>query len=325
MLRFLGLLVLAVFQTLASRLRRGPLRPGWAFGFEVIVRTLRADWEALWRWPVPVGRAALEARRFPSEVAAAVTRTEVRDGPVAGEWVRPHEAAPRSDGVVLYLHGGSYLYGSPRTHADTIARVALASGREVFALEYRLAPEHPYPAQRDDALACLAWLEAQGIARSRVVLAGESAGGNLVLATLLALRDAGSGTVAGGVMVSPWLDLTASSDAYTRNADCDYGTREMLLAQAKMFAGDVPVDDPRVSVGRAPPEGIAPVLVQAGTAEMLYDECHAWADTARAAGVDVTFDAPREMPHAPPFFAAQSPEGRRAVDAIGAFVRGRLG
>ena len=157
------------------------------------------------------------------------------------------------------------------------------------------------------------------------MLAGESAGGNLVLATLLALRDAGGGTVAGGVMVSPWLDLTASSASYTRNADCDYGTREMLLAQAKLFAGDIALDDPRVSVGRASPAGIAPVLVQAGTAEMLYDESHAWADTARAAGGDVTFDAAREMPHAPPFFAAQSPEGRRAVEAIGAFARARLG
>lgn len=321
----MGLMMVSVVRTLVARAQRGPLRPSWGLGFEVIVRTLRADWVGLSQWPVARGRAEMEGRRFPSDVASKATRTEVRDGAIVGEWMKGAHAAPREDGVVLYLHGGSYLYGSPRTHADVIARIALASGREVFALEYRLAPEHPYPAQRDDALAAIAWLEGQGVARGRVVLAGESAGGNLVLATLLALRDAGGGTVAGGVMVSPWLDLTSSSPSIARNLDYDYGTREMLVGQAKQFAGELALDDPRVSVGRAAPAGIAPVLVQAGTSEMLYDECKQWVETARAAGVEVVFDEAHEMPHAPPFFAAQMAAGAKAVEAIGAYVRGRLG
>lgn len=325
MLRFMGLMVTSALRTAVERAKHGPLLPSWSFGFEVIVRTLRADWVGLSQWPVSRGRADMEGRQYPSDVASKVTRVEVREGAIAGEWVTPRDAAPRASGVVLYLHGGSYLYGSPRTHADVIARIALASGREVFALEYRLAPEHPYPAQRDDALACLAWLEAQGIPRERIVLAGESAGGNLVLATLLALRDEGGAAVAGGVMVSPWLDLTSSSPSITRNAPYDYGTKAMLVSQARMFAGAIALDDPRVSVGRAPPAGIAPVLVQAGTAEMLFDECRDWAEAARVAGVDVTFDEAHEMPHAPPFFAAQSPAGAKAVEAIGAFVRRRLG
>lgn len=324
----MGLFLRSLVRTAVSRARRGPLRPTWSFGFEAVIRTLRADWDESWRWPIERLRAEQESRRFRSDATPKVIRTVVKDGAIEGEWVKPKDAArvrPRSEGVVLYLHGGSYLFGSPRTHADTIARVALASEREVFALEYRLAPEHPYPAQLEDALACVRWLESQGIARSNLVLAGESAGGNLVLAALLALRDQGGAQVRGGVMISPWLDLTASTDSYARNEPYDFGTREMLLAQAKLFAGETPVDDPRVSLGRADPSAIAPVLVQAGTSELLYDECRDWVQSARAAGVDVTFDEPVDMPHAPPFFAGLCPAGAKSVDAIGAFIRGRFG
>jgi acetyl esterase/lipase len=269
-------------------------------------------------------RADLEARRFPSDAVPRVRREVGSLGAVPGEWVRPPSSPPEAEGMVLYLHGGSYLFGSPRTHADTLARVALATGRPVFAPEYRLAPEHPYPAQREDALEALDALGPRGVPLERVVLAGESAGGNLVLAVLLALRDRGGPTVRGTAVISPWLDLTASTPSYARNSDYDYGTREELLRQARLFAGGVPLGDPRVSVGFADPAGIAPVFVLAGSAELLFDECRAWAERARAAGVDVTWDEAREMPHAPIFFAALHPEARRALDTVARFLRRRL-
>ncbi len=276
-------------------------------------------------WPIPEARVALEARPLPRDATSRVTRTVVADGPLRGEWIRSAAAGEPAAGVVLYLHGGSFLFGSPRTHADTLARLALATDRPVLAPEYRLAPEHPYPAQLEDALAALAGLEAMGVPRARIVVAGESAGANLALAFALALRDRGEPQPAGLALISPWLDLTSSADSHQRNVAFDYGTAEILRAQARLFAGTLPLDDPRLSVGNADPAGIAPAFLQVGTAELLLDECRAWAEKARAAGVALTVDEPVDMPHAPPFFASVCPQGVAAMDAVAAFVRRRLG
>jgi acetyl esterase/lipase len=273
---------------------------------------------------VPAARAEQERRPLPRDAIRKVRRTVLADGALRGEWVESARTRPRADGVVLYLHGGSYLFGSPRTHADTLARMALATGRPVFGLDYRLAPEHPYPAQLDDALAALRALEAGGIPRSRIVVAGESAGGNLALALALALRDRGEARPNGLAIVSPWLDLTSSADSHRRNVGYDYGTAEMLRAQARLFAGALALDDPRLSVGNADPTGIAPTFLQVGTAEILLDECRAWAAKARAAGVVLTVDEPIELPHAPPFFASVSTAGAAALAAVAGFVRARL-
>lgn len=323
MFGFFGLVVGSAFRTAIGRARRGPLRPTWSFGFETIVGALKSDWERLRHWPIERVRAEMEARNFPSDAARKVTREKVSAG-VKGEWVRPPSARPRQSGVVLYVHGGSYLFGSPDTHVDTTARIALATGCDVFALDYRLAPEHRFPAQQDDALATISWLESQGITRDRIVIAGESAGGNLVLSVLLALRDRNERSLRAGVMISPWLDLRATGESFERNHPFDYGSKPMLLEHARLVAGDRALDDPNLSVGLADPTGIAPVLVQVGTAELLYDQCERWADKARLAAVNVQWDAPVDMPHAPPFFAAQSPEGAKAVETIGAYIRAAL-
>ena len=324
MRRFLRLWLATFVATCGARLRRGPLRPDWPLLLETTVAYLRRDLTELATWPVPVARAAMETRPLPRDAIRRVRRTPVGEGPLRGEWVRGPDAAEPAAGTVLYLHGGSYLYGSPRTHADTLARIALATGRPVFACDYRLAPEHPYPAQLDDAEAALVALEAHGIARERVVVAGESAGGNLALALALRLRDRGAPQPRGLALVSPWLDLTSSADSHRRNVAYDYGTPEMLRTQARLFADTLALDDPRVSVGNATPAGIAPTFLQVGTVELLLDECRAWAVRARAAGVALTVDEPVDMPHAPPFFAAVAPQGRAAIAAVAAFVRARL-
>ncbi len=338
MARFVRLWFRTLVTTAIARFRRGPLRPAWSLMLETTVAFLRADLGELATWPIAAARAAQEARPLPRDAITRVQRTVVAAGPLRGEWVRVKNAPDPATGMLLYLHGGSYLYGSPRTHADTLARLALATGRPVLAPEYRLAPEHPYPAQLDDALAALAALETTGIARSRIVVAGESAGGNLVLALALALRARGEAQPNALVLISPWLDLTSSADSHRRNAPYDYGTAEMLRRQARVFAGelaldagqrgrdaaDIALDDPRLSVGNADPTGIAPTLLQVGTAELLLDECRAWAARARAAGVDLMVDEPRDMPHAPPFFASVSPQGRAAIETVAAFVRHRL-
>jgi acetyl esterase/lipase len=322
--RFVRLWFRSLLQTVLARRRRGPLRPTWSLMMETTVAFLRADLSELATWPIPEARAAQERRPLPRDAIGRVTRTVVAEGPLRGEWVRSAAASEPADGVVLYLHGGSYLFGSPRTHADTLARLALATDRPVLALDYRLAPEHRYPAQLEDAHAALAALEAMGVPRARIVVAGESAGANLVLALALALRDRREPQPAGLALISPWLDLTSSADSHTRNVAWDYGTAEMLRAQARLFAGDRPIDDPRLSVGNADPAGLPATFLQVGTAEVLLDECRAWAARARTAGVPLTVDEPVDMPHAPPFFASVCPQGVAAIDAVGAFVRARL-
>lgn len=324
MLRFLRLWLLALARVLRARARRGPLRPGWPVGLETAVAYLRDDFVELVAMPVPDARAALEARPLPRDAVRRVRRTVVAESALHGEWIRSPIAGEPNEGTVLYLHGGSYLFGSPRTHADTLARLALAVDRPLLALEYPLAPEHPYPAQLEHTLIALHQLEAAGVPRARVVVAGESAGGNLALALALALRDRGEPQPTGLVLVSPWLDLTSSHDSHHRNLSFDYGTPEMLRTQARLFAGDLELDDPRLSVGNADPRGIAPTLLQVGTAELLLDECRAWATRARHAGVELTVDEPADMPHAPFFFASLCPQGVAALDAVAAFIRTRL-
>jgi acetyl esterase/lipase len=324
MRRFMRLWLAAFFGTLRARRRRGPLLPSWTLMLETTVAYLRTDLGELSTWAIPAARAAQERRPLPRDAIGKVRREVVADGALRGEWVHSKKARPRADGVVLYLHGGSYLFGSPRTHADTLARLALATDRPILGLDYRLAPEHPYPAQLDDALAALRALEALGIPRARIVVAGESAGGNLTLAVALALRDRGEPQPNALAIVSPWLDLTSSADSHRRNVAYDYGTPEMLRAQARLFAGTLALDDPRLSVGNAAPAGIAPTFLQVGTAELLLDECRAWAAQARAAGVALTVDQPSELPHAPPFFASVSKAGAAALAAVATFVRARL-
>jgi acetyl esterase/lipase len=150
MKRFVHFWLAAFGATLAARWRRGPLRPSWSLIMETTVAYLRADLADAAALPVPEARVAMEQRPLPRDAIGKVRREVVADGPLRGEWVRgPHARRPE-EGTILYLHGGSYLFGSPRTHADTLARLALVTGRPVLAPEYRLAPEHPYPAQLED-------------------------------------------------------------------------------------------------------------------------------------------------------------------------------
>lgn len=322
--RFLRFWFRALFATIAARWRRGPLRPSWSLVMETTVAYLRADLADAAAMPPATARVVLEQRPLPRDAIGKVRREVVANGPLRGEWVRGKHAREPKEGSILYLHGGSYLFGSPRTHADTLARLALATGRPVLAPEYRLAPEHPYPAQLEDALAALRGLEAIGIPRDRIVVAGESAGGNLVLAVALALRDAREPQPNALVAISPWLDLTSRADSHRRNVAYDYGTPEMLRAQARLFAGALALEDPRLSIGRVDPKGIAPTFLQVGTAEILLDECREWAARARAAGVVLTVDEPVDLPHAPPFFASVSTGGAAALTAVAAFVHARL-
>src|SRR5512143_2467981 len=163
-----------------------------------------------------VGRMRAAMEKVSERVARDVTCEALQAEGVPAEWIVPPNAA--ADRVILYLHGGGYVMGSINTHRAMIARIARASQARALALDYRLAPEHPFPAAVDDATAAYRWLLAQGLAAKQLAIGGDSAGGGLTVATLLALRDAGTPLPAAGVCLSPWLDLTQSGESMTTRA-----------------------------------------------------------------------------------------------------------
>jgi len=259
-------------------------------------------------------------RRF---VAPPGTRLEpVRAGGVPAEWI----AAPGADDsrTVLYLHGGGYVIGSIVTHRCLVAGIAAASGCRALALDYRLAPEHAFPAAVDDATAAYRWLLEQGTVPSRVVIAGDSAGGGLTIATLLALRDAGTPLPAAGVCLSPWVDLEGTGDSLRTRADQDPMVRaDGLHSMARMYLAGADPRAPLASPVHADLRGLPPLLIQVGDAETLLDDSTRLAARAKAAGVDVELEVWPEMVHVFQAFAPMLPEGRDAIARIGAYVRAR--
>jgi epsilon-lactone hydrolase len=322
--RFVWIFFASFFRTLVRRLRRGPVRASWSLSLETVVAALRRDWEATADWPFARLRAEMDARPYPR---AFVRKVDVRDAELGGVPVRifdPPAAKRRHDGALLFFHGGSYVFGSSRTsHADTIARLALECGIRIVAPEYRLAPEHPFPAQIEDALAVFDALVADGTSAERILVGGDSAGGNLAVALQIALRDRGTQAKA-TVLLSPWCDLTMPGASFRANDAFDYGTRDVLVRQARAFAGDVPLDDPRVSPAFAKLEGLAPTFITAGELELPRDDIEAFAESLRQAGVDTTFHLAPDMPHNAAFFADYHPSGVAVIDAIARFVDHRL-
>ncbi|MBK6516541.1 MAG: alpha/beta hydrolase [Polyangiaceae bacterium] len=323
MLRSLRLMLLAWVATVWGRLRGRPRHPRWPFVFELMVRFLRRDWDESAAWPFERLRAEVDGRPYPRDFAKRVRLEPTTLGGVPVTRFVP-EGAQRGK-LLVFFHGGSYIYGSAKTtHAELIARLAFESGLEAVGVDYRLAPEHPYPAQLQDALAVFEACVAAGTPEDAIVVAGDSAGGNLALELQLALRDRGRPQARAAVLISPWSDLEMPGASFQDNEPLDYGTREVLLRQAKAFAGDLPLSDARLSLVHARLEGLTPTLVTVGEAEIPRDDILALAARLEQAGVATTLHRARDMPHNAPVFAAYHPEGKAALDAIVAFLKAQL-
>jgi epsilon-lactone hydrolase len=257
---------------------------------------------------------------FPTPSDVKVERV---NAPVApAEWLRPPSAEPGR--VVLYLHGGGYVIGSPRSHRHLAAAIAGAAGASALLLDYRLAPEHPFPAAVEDATAAYRWLLDQAIAPERIVIAGDSAGGGLTVATLLALREARVPLPAGGVCISPWVDLTCSAASYATKADADPIVRRAGVEEmAQAYLGTTSPRTPLASPVFADLRGLPPLLIHVGRDEVLLDDAVQLAERAKAAGVDATLDIYERMIHVWHWFLPMLDEAQTAVEAIGRFVRAR--
>ena len=265
-------------------------------------------------------RAALDALlgRYPlpegTQVEPAVA------GGVPAEWIDAGEAD--ADRVILYLHGGAYTRGSFVSHRSLAARLSAASRARVLVIAYRLAPEHTFPAPVEDATAAYRWLLQSGIQSDRLVVAGDSAGGGLAVATLLALREAGDSLPAGAVLLSPWTDLTGTAESVRTLAAADpWLNAERLSLVAGLYLGSADPWNPLASPLFGDLRGLPPLLIQVGTDEILLDDATTLAERAEAAGVEVTLEIWEEVWHVFQAFAAEIPEGRQAIDRIGAFVR----
>ena len=297
------------------RLLKGPARPGWSLRYEILATLMQRVAMITVSHPLPVVRRLWDG----STRWAPVLRLSVAaDCPaVPCTWFGERTAAD----VVLYLHGGAYVLGSVVAYAEACTRLARAGDCRVLAPDYRLAPEHPHPAALQDALAAYSWLvDVEQIAPDRITVAGDSAGGGLTLALLMALRDAGRTLPARAALISPWADVEGTGASQHSNAPFDYvpdGAERMF---GRMYAGRLGTRDPSVSPVHADFSGLPPLLVMVGGAERLLDVGCRVAERAEQAGVQTVLEISEDMIHAWPLFAAIVPQGRQAWRRIGRWV-----
>jgi acetyl esterase/lipase len=262
------------------------------------------------------------AARYPT--AADITLTPVNAGGALAEW----SAAPGVDPTraILYLHGGGYVIGSIASHRHMVTELGRAAGTRVLALDYRLAPEAPFPAAVDDALAAYRFLLKEGFAPASIAVAGDSAGGGLTLATLLAVRDAGLPQPACGFCISPWTDLAITGGTMTSKAADDPMVQEPgVRAMAAAYLGQADPRSPLASPLYADLKGLAPILIHVGSAETLLDDSIRFAGAAGAAEVPVRLEVWPEMLHVWHFFHPMLADGRRAIAEAGVYIRGAMG
>ncbi|KAF1029978.1 MAG: Monoterpene epsilon-lactone hydrolase [Burkholderia plantarii] len=244
---------------------------------------------------------------------------EADAAPLRGEWLEP--AHGEAAATLLYFHGGGYYFCSPHTHRPLVFALAARTGARTFSLDYRLAPEHPFPAAHDDALAAYLALLASGVAPESILIGGDSAGGGLALALLVALRDRGVPLPAGAILFSPWTDLAATGETLRTNDGVDPMFAGAALGRAaELYVGEASPTDPYVSPLYADPAGLPPLFIQAGSTEVLLDDSRRMAERAREAGVSVEFEIWPRMPHVWQMAVPFVPEAGQALDQAAAFA-----
>lgn len=238
------------------------------------------------------------------------------------EWLLP--AGARKVPVILYLVGGGYVSGSCNDHRTLVAKVAQAIGIATLMFDHRLAPEDPYPAALQDTLAAYRWLLDQGIGPENIVIMGESAGGGLCLAALLALRDQGLPLPAGAVAISPWTDLALTGESYRTKAKVCISPPGMSAICSKYYVGDHHPTEPWISPLYGDLHGLPPLFINVGENETLLDDSTRFAAKAKAAGVDTTLVVGPKMFHCYPMMAPMFPEATQALQEICRFIREQL-
>jgi len=251
--------------------------------------------------------------------AADVVRQAVDAGGVPAEWITAPGA--QQEKVIYYLHGGGYTMGSISTHREVVSRLSRAAKARALLIDYRLAPENRFPAALEDAKAGYRWLLSTGLKPNNLVIAGESAGGGLTVATLMELRDLQIPLPAAAICMSPWVDMEGLGKSMVTKSGIDPIVRQNdLKMNAKAYLGDADRRAPLVAPIYGNLKGLPPLLIQVGTAEILFDDATRLAERARLDGVDVVFEPWEEMIHMWHMFP-MLPEGNQAIERIAEFMR----
>lgn len=276
----------------------------------------------------PEGASIEEMRTGFDSMAASIpslsgVRSEAVDaGGVPAQWFSAEDCDPSR--VVLYFHGGGYVIGSIDSHRPLLERLCVATGGRVLALDYRLAPENPFPAAVEDAATAHRWLLGQGVEASRIAFAGDSAGGGLTIAALVKVRDSGDPLPACGVAISPWVDMECAGESMeTRAAEDPMVQREAVQELAQVYLNGADPRSPLASPLHADLAGLPPVLIQVGTAETLHDDSTRLESKLKGAGGDATLEVWDEMIHVWHLFAPMLDKGQEAIDVMAEFIRKR--
>ncbi len=239
------------------------------------------------------------------------------------EWLTPPGAYPGR--TLMYIHGGGYVFGSINTHRNLAINIANVTHARGLSFNYRLAPEHPYPAAPEDCLAVYRWLLSEGVRPEQLIVAGDSAGGSLTLTLLLRLRDLDLPLPAIAVCLAPGPDLSLQRDTILTNARTDLVLEPRHVAYwVKLYLGETDPRDPRVSPIYADLHGLPPLLLQVGDAELLFYDVTRFAERAREAGVDVTLEIMKRGQHVQQTLAGFLPEARQAIAHIGQFTESKM-
>jgi acetyl esterase/lipase len=319
--RVAGAVVSAACRALARRLLGRSVQPTWSLKMELSAAALRGLWSVIPAMGVLRWRNVCEAMsplRTDGLAPRFVDLNPGREPPLHAAWLEPPDAGAA---VVLYLHGGGFASGSVRTVGDMVGALARSARAGALSLEYRLAPEHPFPAAVADATRAYRHLLGLGISPRNIALAGDSSGGTLVLNTLLALRDSGLPLPGAAVTISPWVDLGCSGGSFERNAPYDFASKECLLLLARHYLAGKDAASPEISPLYAALSGLPPLLVQAGSRETLIDQIRAFVARAREAGTALTFSEYPDMVHVWHLLRGMTPEASRAIAEAGAFIR----
>jgi acetyl esterase/lipase len=259
-----------------------------------------------------------------AKIPESVKFTPVDAGGVPAEWVE-WQGAPE-DSVILYFHGGGYVFGDPDSHRDIAWRLGKESGSKVLVVDYRLAPEHRFPAAVDDAAASYRWLLQQGFAPDRIAVAGDSAGGGLAVALMVTLKNFGIDLPKVAVLMSPWVDLAMTGTSMVDNAKSDVMlSPEAISIFASYYLGDTNPKAPLASPVFADLSGLPPTLVLVGSKEVLLSDSETLVEKINTAGGDARLSVWPKMPHVFPILASVIPEGKKAVLDMADFLRIHLG
>jgi epsilon-lactone hydrolase len=286
---------------------------------------LRFQWKRKpfvdWNTSIPALRQKTEkAGRLLGKMPTGIRISPAAINGLAAEWVRPAES--KSKKAILYFHGGGYVIGSAQGHRPHVAKFVNGSSVAALVFDYRLAPEHPFPAALDDAITAYQFLLAQGLAHSDIIFMGDSAGGGLCLATLLKLKDQGIPLPAAAVALSPWTDLKGTGESLRTNEKVDLLTwRESWTVFAKYYAAENDPSLPWISPLYGNLHGLPPLLIYVGGDELLRDDSTRFAEKALAAGVDVTLKIGPGMFHCYPVCSPLFPEAKLAMEEICEFLK----